>query len=168
LKKTFRFYVSTWLPVLIGLCVIAMESTDQFSSANTHGMLFHLFASMGIHPTTAGLESLNHVLRKTGHFLGYGVLSLLFWRAWRRTLQNRATETLLHFRLRCAGFALLGTLITASLDEWHQSFIPSRTASPVDVALDMTGALACHLLLFIIFWVMGRPRPKSGRPEAYA
>ena len=166
MKKPLRFYVSTWLPVLIGVCIIATESTDQFSAAQTHGMLYNVLNFVGIHLSDAALEQLNHVIRKTGHFLGYGGLSLLFWRAWYRTIRERAGQTVLALRARCTAFALLGTLIVASLDEWHQSFIPSRTSSPLDVALDMTGALVCHLLLFTIFWIMGRP--KSGTPEAYA
>jgi VanZ family protein len=121
---------------------------------------------LGFHLTALGLDTLNHVLRKTGHFIGYATLSLLFWRAWYRTLRDRTGESRLGLRLRCTGLALLGTLITASLDEWHQSFIPSRNATPVDVALDMTGAVAAHLILFAILWFMGRPR--RGTPEAYA
>ncbi len=129
-------------------------------------MLEQFLTWLGFHPTDAGLDVFNHVLRKTGHFVGYATLSLLFWRAWYRTLRGRIGENLLGLRLRCAAFALLGTLITASLDEWHQSFIPSRTASPVDVALDMTGAIVAHLILFAILWFLGRPR--RGTPEAYA
>jgi VanZ family protein len=37
----------------------------------------------------------------------------------------------------------------ASLDEWHQSFLPNRTSSPWDVLLDCSGALAMLLIAYI-------------------
>ena len=45
---------------------------------------------------------------------------------------------------------MLGTLLVAALDEWHQSLIPSRTGRWEDVALDTCAGLAAQLLLF--FW----------------
>jgi VanZ family protein len=49
-----------------------------------------------------------------------------------------------------AGLALLSTLLLASWDEWHQSFLPGRTSSPKDVALDFCGAVVAQLVLFWI------------------
>jgi VanZ family protein len=37
----------------------------------------------------------------------------------------------------------------ASLDEWHQSFIPSRTGRWQDVALDSCTGIAAQILIFI-------------------
>jgi VanZ family protein len=51
---------------------------------------------------------------------------------------------------RAARWAVLCTFLVASADEYHQSFIPSRTASPYDVALDVCGAIAAQLLLFAV------------------
>ena len=42
--------------------------------------------------------------------------------------------------------ALIGALATAGLDEWHQGFVAGRTASPLDVAIDFTGAAAFGIL----------------------
>ena len=44
---------------------------------------------------------------------------------------------------------LLGTAIVASCDEWHQSFLPNRTASPWDVLLDCTGGITLQLIVYI-------------------
>jgi VanZ family protein len=53
---------------------------------------------------------------------------------------------------------VLCTLLIASLDEYHQSFLPSRTASPVDVGIDLCGAIAAQLiLLLVISWFSRRP-----------
>jgi VanZ family protein len=48
--------------------------------------------------------------------------------------------------------------LIASLDEYHQSFLPSRTASPVDVGIDLCGAIAAQMiLLLVISWFSRRP-----------
>jgi VanZ family protein len=36
----------------------------------------------------------------------------------------------------------------AVLDEWHQSFVPLRQSSPIDVAIDTFGALLAQLLVW--------------------
>jgi VanZ family protein len=40
--------------------------------------------------------------------------------------------------------------LVASLDEWHQSYLPSRTGTPWDVLLDSCAAIAAQILVF--FW----------------
>jgi VanZ family protein len=45
--------------------------------------------------------------------------------------------------------AWVGTAVVATLDEWHQSFIPSRTGSPRDVLLDSVAGLFFLLLAHI-------------------
>ena len=52
---------------------------------------------------------------------------------------------------RWANIAILGTLLVASLDEWHQSFIPSRTGRWQDVVLDTCAGLGAQVLVFV--WV---------------
>jgi VanZ family protein len=51
---------------------------------------------------------------------------------------------------------VLCTLVIASLDEYHQSFIPSRTSSPIDVGIDLCGAMAAQLLLLLVVQVVSR------------
>jgi VanZ family protein len=48
------------------------------------------------------------------------------------------------------------TAFVASLDEWHQSFIPSRTGTPRDVALDTCAGIAAQVLIF--FWLKRKRR----------
>jgi len=91
----------------------------------------------------APLFNLIHfALRKGGHFIGYGVLGLLFFRALRASVARNAG--------RLAGWSVLLTAVVASLDEFHQSFIPSRTGSARDVALDTLGAV-CLLTISLLY-----------------
>jgi VanZ family protein len=50
---------------------------------------------------------------------------------------------------RWATIAVLGTVIVASLDEWHQSFIPSRTGRWQDVVLDSCAGVGAQILIVI-------------------
>jgi VanZ family protein len=55
----------------------------------------------------------------------------------------------IRWTLRWSTIAVLGTALVASLDEWHQGFIPSRTGRWQDVALDTCAAIAAQFLLFL-------------------
>ncbi|MDX6631137.1 MAG: hypothetical protein QOH00_3383 [Gaiellales bacterium] len=68
------------------------------------------------------------VLRKLAHVTEYFVLTALLLRALRRSGLTPAV-------LAATGVALA----YAASDEWHQSFVPGRTATPRDVAIDGLG-----------------------------
>jgi VanZ family protein len=141
-----------WLPAALGVLVICTESTDYLSSAHTGSLLQQLSWWIGC-CSHWNLVFVNHILRKTGHFVGYGTLGLLFYRAWRLSGQ-----ILLKSRARAVDviFSLLCTLAVSSGDEFHQSFLPSRTGLPQDVLLDMAGA-AIFMLAFHL-WLLTRRR----------
>ena len=69
------------------------------------------------------------VLRKLAHVTEYLVLTLLLLRALRRS----------RCRGRHARRRRRGARLRSSSDEWHQSFVPGRTATPRDVAIDGIG-----------------------------
>jgi VanZ family protein len=68
------------------------------------------------------------VLRKLAHVGGYLVLTLLLVRALQRSDVAAAMPV-----------AIVLALAYAISDEWHQSFVPGRTATPRDVAVDGLG-----------------------------
>ena len=133
-----------WLPALVWIGLITFESTDFFSSQNTGSMLYalltRLFGEINFHDFLI----FHHYMRKTGHVLGYGMLSLLLLRGWLATFHQAQAWV-----WRAALLAWVGTAVVASMDEWHQSFIPSRTGSPRDVLLDSVAGLAFLLIAHI-------------------
>ncbi len=147
-----------WLPVLAAMASIATESTDTFSAAHTDGWLRPLFESVLGRIRDATWDELHHLIRKTGHFCGYGTVCLMFLRAWLLELGRRVNVRKSLWRLRSCLLAVLSTAGIASLDEWHQSHIPSRTGTPVDVALDTSGALFTCCLVWLFFWRTKRAR----------
>jgi VanZ family protein len=135
---------------LIGISVIATESTAAFGADHTSGPLRAIFQAIFGSVSEAQWDFFHLVIRKSGHFTGYGLLGLAWLRAWWMTLPRSQflPDTLL---------ALLGTAVTASADEFHQTFLPNRTGSPWDVLLDCCGALALQLLVYVFMRVF---RPK--------
>jgi VanZ family protein len=130
-----RFWISAWWPVVAGIAIIATESTKYFGSDHTSGPLRWVFQGLFGPVSDAHWEIIHHLIRKSGHFLGYGLLIGLTWlRAWRMTLPAARP-------IARAALALLGTALVASWDEWHQSFLPNRSSSVWDVLLDCAGAL---------------------------
>lgn len=134
-----------WLPSVIWLAVIATESTNLGSSEHTGRILYPIFHYLfGMSPQR--FEILHVILRKAGHFVGYATLSLLLFRSWRGTFPRLSTR----WCLQWATLAFVCTVLVASLDEFHQSFLPSRTGMFRDVVLDSSAALFAQIVLFAI------------------
>jgi hypothetical protein len=80
----------------------------------------------------SGLGTLDTVLRKLAHMAEFG---LLWWLWWRALGFGGAAPA--------AGIAIA----YAVSDEFHQSFVEGRTASPLDVAIDSIGIILASVLL---------------------
>ena len=142
-RRSFGYWVRAWWPVVVGICVIIVESTVWLGADNTSSPLRWIWEHVFGPVSDARWDSLHHYIRKTGHFLGYGTMGLLWLRAWWKTLPRAS------FKLD-AMLALLGTALVASSDELHQSFLPNRTGLPSDVLLDCCGALVLLLLAYLV------------------
>jgi len=140
--RGFKFWMNAWLPVAVGIGVILMESTVWFGSNHTSGPLRWLWETLFGPVTNARWGGIHHLIRKSGHFFGYGAIGLAWLRAWWMTLPRSRF-------LPDAFLALLGTALVASCDEWHQCFLPNRTGTPWDVLLDCCGAIALQSVVYI-------------------
>jgi VanZ family protein len=145
--------VMAWLPVLFGLTVICGESTSVMSDANTGRWLLDLIHSLGGQIAGTPLDVVNFLLRKVGHFIGYGILGLLFRRGWMISLRLSWEGSRSRLPFSAATVAVLCTFLVACLDEVHQSFLVGRTSSFYDVLLDTGGAI-----LFIRMVAVARRR----------
>ena len=140
-----------WLPPLVWGGAILVMSGDLCSSPNTLMLLKWVLSWFP--PLTPGqIAAIHFYLRKTGHAVAYAILALLWLRALRGSLGLSPKRS---FSLTL-GFCL----IFAALDEGHQYFLPSRTGSLWDVALDLSGSGLVALLTL----AAGRPRPKTLAP----
>jgi VanZ family protein len=90
----------------------------------------------------------HHVIRKCAHFTEYFVFCLLLYRGVRGDRKGWRWTWGLAALFCAAGYSVL--------DEIHQAFLASRTASPYDSLLDSIGALAAFSVLWV--WLRwGRP-----------
>lgn len=145
--------LKAWIAAILWLIVIAIESSALLSAGNTSRILYpilHFLFGVGW-----DRFAIWHVyIRKTGHVIGYGILSVLAFRAWRETFPARGNPL---WSMRWASIAVLMTLFVASLDEWHQSFLPSRTGRWEDVVLDTSAGIAVQMILFV--WLKRNESP---------
>ncbi len=150
-RRTVIFWVRAWFPVLLALAVITTESTKYFGADETSGPFRAVYQFLFGPVTNAAWTEIHHYIRKTGHFIGYGLVGLTQLRAWWLTLPRFSFY-------RNALLALLGTALIASSDEVHQTFLPNRTGMASDVLIDCTGALTQLLLVYLILRLF---RPKT-------
>jgi VanZ family protein len=72
------------------------------------------------------------LLKKTAHFVEYGILAILIYRA----LTNYEIK-----KDRAKWLSILIAFLYAITDEYHQSFVPGRGPSVRDVVIDTIGAV---------------------------
>ncbi|HEY4640991.1 MAG TPA: VanZ family protein, partial [Thermoanaerobaculia bacterium] len=119
--------------------VIFAASSDLFSAQHTGNTLQMLATAILGHPLSeTTYELTQYAMRKLAHLTEYGILGWL----WLRALRGERRE----WTLRWPMIAVLIALAVAATDEFHQSFVPSRTSSPLDVVIDCCGAVLAQLL----------------------
>ena len=146
-----------WLPTLCWLVVLACFSTDVFSADHTGRTLMRIIHWLYGPISDPQFQFIHFLVRKSAHFFSYGLLSLLAFFSWRATLPDVRP-----WLAKWSGLALLLTLAAGSSDELHQRFVASRTSSPWDVLLDMTGAVFFQLLLMAIMKRSSQLQAKRG------
>jgi VanZ family protein len=126
--KPFIFY---WLPLILYCLLIYIQSAN---------------------PSPNQIPSIPFV-DKVLHFAAYGILGILFYRAY-QTLRIRDNLPML----------MLLSVVSASLygisDEIHQSFVPFREAAVGDVIADIIGAFSGVYLYQLL--MVSRERESGG------
>ncbi len=136
------FWVRAWVPVAIGILVIATESTEYFGADRTSGPLRWLWEHLFGAVSNGRWSMIHHYIRKSGHFTGYGLVALTWLRALWMSFPRLSFQ-------RDALLALFATALIASADEVHQTFLPNRTGLPRDVVLDCCGAIVMQFVFFL-------------------
>lgn len=89
-------------------------------------------------------EVLSYIVRKSAHFTIYLCLGCVS--------VSLCYEYFPQKNLKCISIAEAICVVYACSDEFHQSFIPGRSAELADVFIDSSGALSgTFLIIFIIF-----------------
>ena len=150
-----RLAFRTWVPAVAWTVMTVVAAGELLSANHTSAWLrdavYFLLRRVSSGEAIALTDA---ILRKSGHFLNYAILSWLWFRAARYwELRERSRE----WALRWSRWGFLLAALTAVADEWLQHFVASRTGNPADVALDCAGALFAQLLILRV-WLARRER----------
>ncbi|HEY8130310.1 MAG TPA: VanZ family protein [Thermoanaerobaculia bacterium] len=136
-----RVAIRLWLPPILWTIIIFAGSTGEFSSGQTEPWLATLINSIiGHQLSPSQFGAIHFLIRKGSHLTEYGILGALLFRAFRAERGGWNT--------RWALAAVAVAAAVGGLDEWHQVFVPSRTASVSDVLFDAASAALAQMLFF--------------------
>ena len=153
--------------VVAVLCIVAFASSMSYEQQSIIPQLKTLLADEPFKETLSKIEIeywgniisietrgyfyfIEFMIRKATHFIGYGIISLIFYAFYRK------------LRLSLAPLLAIGTaFIIGCIDEYTQYNIPGRTGIFEDVLLDTSGAIFFILIAVIIQAFIARR--KGGR-----
>jgi VanZ family protein len=133
--------LSRYGPLVIWAALIFIGSSSVLSASHTSVVLRPLLWLFP-HASEATLALVHFLIRKAGHLTEYAILALFAARAFRTSPGE-------FLRARWFWVSLLFVVAYALSDEFHQSFVPSRTASIYDSMIDSVGGLVALVLLAI-------------------
>ena len=123
-----------YAPLIFWMAAIFFASTGELSASNTALLIEPLIRWFMPHVANEHIVFLHLLVRKAGHLSEYAILGWLAARAF-------GTSTHPHLRRRWFMASLILICVYAFSDEYHQSFVPSRTASIYDSMIDICGGL---------------------------
>jgi VanZ family protein len=136
-------WLRAWWPALLWSAVIFSASTDTFSSAHTSEIVQPVLRWLIPSISQERIDLIHFFIRKSAHFIEYFIFFLLLYRGIRGARRGW------HWSWAFAAWFVAAAY--SALDEIHQSFVASRTASAWDSLLDSTGALFALFVLFLIY-----------------
>ena len=119
MAKKLRFFLFYWLPPISLMTIIFFLSSRQSISVGKS-------------------YEVNFVTFKSMHILEYALMFFLLFRAYYRTFTKK-NKSILFF------LAIITTLIYAAFDEFHQTFVPTRSGALRDIGIDSIGILLSFL-----------------------
>jgi VanZ family protein len=138
-----------WIPIILMVVIIALFSSQPYKDQNVQPYLKKVvdenqlreslpdvsfkYTGSVISAKETPYRFVEFFIRKGMHLTLYGLLGLAGLFAFRRV-----------------GVSLLLVIIVASLDEWNQSIHGGRTGTPLDVGVDLIGAVLLFGLYSLI------------------
>jgi lipopolysaccharide/colanic/teichoic acid biosynthesis glycosyltransferase/VanZ family protein len=135
--KKFLLYI---LPPLLWMAFIFPVWNRALGSSRIYETFADIFRWLAPHASQHALDTAYIFVRKTLHFIEYGFLAFLFFRAFRG---GRGPN----WSLRTGLLAAAASIAYGFLDEFLQSFVPNRFGSAFDWAVDTAGILTVIALL---------------------
>lgn len=129
-KNKFIILTVLWMAYIFYMShqIGSVSSNSSSSVAKTFLQLFPI--------PTAYTYTLETMIRKTAHMLEYSILTWLLFQSLKPYTKN------------IYRYSFLSAVGYACTDEFHQYFIPGRSALVTDVLIDSIGVIVALLLLY--------------------
>jgi len=137
-----QHWLKRWWPAIAWAILISMFSTRVFTAENTGRIIVPLLHWIFPRISMETLFVIHHYIRKCAHFTEYFIWGLLLLRGIRGERRG--------VKLAWALVAICIVFCYASLDEFHQSFVPGRTPAFHDVLIDTSGGMAAQVLAALV------------------
>jgi hypothetical protein len=121
--------------VLAWVALVSWASTGTWSADQTSQIIVPWLRRLFPHMSLDTALWLHTIIRKSAHVTEYAIFALLAARALVTSSRRWLSRAWLPW-------SVLLVVAMAAVDEYHQSFVPGRTAAVGDVALDICGGLA--------------------------
>lgn len=126
--------IRIWLPPIAWAAMIFVFSGGPFSGERTGGIVEPLLRFFFPGLSDSAVHIIHLLIRKLGHVAEYFVLGVLVMRSLRERYRPKLSR-------RHAVIAVALTSLYAVSDELHQLWVPHRSASVMDVVIDIIGAI---------------------------
>jgi len=142
-------------PVVAWAALIFIGSSSILSGSNTSTFLVQPMRWLFPTASDSTLQLAHLLIRKAGHLTEYAILAWLAARAFRTSSNELLYRS--WFLL-----ALILVVLYSLSDEFHQSFVPSRSASIYDCMIDTVGGLMMLGFLAVRWNSVRNPRVSKG------
>ena len=148
MKKLIRIFL--WIMVFVTMSTIFYFSHQpaKKSSKTSHTIAKKIVNTVSKNKTQKEKKKLekkvNDTLRTLAHFSLYFILGLFLMSAMIMSFGHKKSFVYLFV------LTMILILMYALSDEYHQSFIPGRTAQAVDIAVDFAGGLLSSGIIFAV------------------
>ena len=136
-----RSFVKYKLPPLVCMVLIFPLTNRYLSGSWIYDRITDVLRWIDPEVTVTTIGTAYTLFRKSCHFVEYGVLAYLLFRMFRGDERSG-------WRIQWVVYSILISTGYGILDEFVQSFIPSRNGSLLDVLIDVAGILTVVMLIW--------------------
>ena len=111
------------------------QQTGQVSSGQS-GKIVLLLSKIGIEISQDNISKITFIIRKSAHFSEYFVLYILLFNVIKNYIHSK----------KIILYSIMGVIIYAASDEFHQYVVPGRSAAIKDVFIDTCGGIAASIV----------------------
>lgn len=142
MKISKQISLKHFLPVILWMAFIFWMSTGTFSSENTSSYVKTVLLFFLPDISSPDLDWIHAIIRKSAHVIEYFIMGILLFRAFRGSSTG-------FWNWKWSLSAVIAVALWAAGDEFHQSFVSTRTASVFDVFIDIAGGILAQFAVIL-------------------